>query len=391
MKITDIKTFVVDCYRTNWVFVKVYTDEGLNGIGESTLEYKEDSLLGAIEDLKPYLLGKDPLTIEEHFYKMYRDSYWRMDAVLVSAISGIEIALWDISSKALDVPVYRLLGGKMREKIRFYANGWFAGSKLPEEFAVKAKETASRGVTALKWDPFGSSYLTISNKELDAAIACIARVREAVGFGVDLLIEAHGRFDVSSSIRIAKEIAPFRPMFFEEPVPPENIDALAEVRSKSPVPIAAGERAYMKYAFKEILDKRAVDFIQPDVSHAGGIMELKKIAAMAEACYIPFAPHNPSGPVAAAATLQLAACVPNFFILEIMINDVTWRKDVTTESLEYEDGCIRIPDKPGLGLDIVEIEAVKHPFSRKSLRHYRGDLTDIRPAGTNTEFYFKNF
>jgi galactonate dehydratase len=157
------------------------------------------------------------------------------------------------------------------------------------------------------------------------------------------------------------------------------------------VPIAAGERAYTTFAFKEILEKRAVDFIQPDVSHAGGIMELKKIAAMAEAYYIPFAPHNPSGPIAAAATLQLAACVPNFYILEIMIHDVAWRKDVTDESVDYEDGCIKIPDKPGLGINLVEDEILKHPFSPKSLRHYRGDLTDIRPSGAQTSYYFNNF
>lgn len=391
MKITTISTYIVDCYRTNWVFVKVFTDEGITGIGESTLEYKESSLVGAIDDLKPYLIGKDPLRIEEHFYNMYRDSYWRMGPVLLSAISGIEIALWDISSKALNVPVYRLLGGKMRDKVRIYANGWFSGARRPEEFAIKAKEITKRGVTALKWDPFGSSYLTIDNKALDTAVECVARVREAVGDEVDLLIEAHGRFNVATAVSIAKELAPYKPMFFEEPVPPENIDALVEVRVKSPIPIAAGERAYTKFAFKELLEKKAVDFIQPDVSHAGGIMELKKIAAMAEASYIPFAPHNPSGPVAAAATLQLAACVPNFHILEIMINDVAWRKDVTTENLEFEGGCIRIPDKPGLGLDLVETETAKHPFARKFLRHYRGDLTDIRPVGANTEFYFKNF
>jgi galactonate dehydratase len=391
MKITDIKTYVMDCHRTNWVFIKIITDEGITGVGEATLEYKEKALLGAIEDLRAYLIGKNPLNIEEHFYHMYRDSYWREGPVLLSAISCVETALWDILGKFLNVPVYTLLGGKMRDRIRFYANGWFAGSKKPAEFAAKAKETVARGVRALKWDPFGKAYLTMERKELDAALECVARVREAVGPHVDLLIEAHGRFNVATAITIAREIAPYKPMFFEEPVPPENIDALAEVRAKSPVPIAAGERAYTKFAFKEMLEKRAVDFVQPDVSHAGGIMELKKIAAMAEACYIPFAPHNPSGPVAAAATLQLAACVPNFYILEIMIHDVAWRKDVTDESIDYEDGCIKIPDKPGLGINLVEEEVLKHPFSPKSLRHYRGDLTDIRPSGEKTGYYFNNF
>ncbi len=391
MKITDIKTYVVDCYRTNWVFLKVFTDEGISGVGESTLEYKEHALLGAIEDFKRELIGKDPLRIEEHFYHMVRDSYWRTGPVLFSAISGIEMALWDISGKALNVPVHRLLGGKMRDSVRFYANGWFAGARTPAEFADKAREMAARGVTALKWDPFGSAYMTISSKELDAAIECIGSVRDAVGPSVDLLIEAHGRFNVATAVSIARQIAPFDPMFFEEPIPPESIDSLAEVRAKSPVPIAAGERAYTRYAFKELLEKKAVDYVQPDVSHAGGIMELKKIAAMAEAYYVPFTPHNPSGPVAAAATLQLAACVPNFHILEIMINDVAWRTSLTTESVDYREGEIIISDRPGLGVELIESELAKHPYSPKKLRHYAGTLTDIRPTQEKTAYYFNNF
>ena len=175
-------------------------------------------------------------------------------------------------------------------------------------------------------------------------------------------------------------------MFFEEPTPPDNLEALKAVRDKSPVPIAAGERLYTLRSFKDLFEMRAADYIQPDISHAGGIMELKKIAAAAESYYIPFAPHNPSGPVANAATLQLAACCANFNILEIMYSDVTWRKDVTNESLAYKDGYITIPDKPGLGIEINEEECLKHPYQVHTLRHYTGALTDIRPA--KTEFYF---
>ena len=386
MKVTDIKTFTVDCFRTNWVFVKVYTDEGIDGVGEATLEYKENALLVSVEHIIEYLVVQDPRDIERHYHDIYRDAYWRGGAVLMSALSAVETALWDILGKSLNVPVYRLLGGKIRDKVRIYVNGWFAGAKTPAEFAEKARIAVKRGVTAMKWDPFGKSCLEISNKDLNTALECIGAVRDAVGSEVDLLIEGHGRFNVPTGIKIAQQLGQFGVMFFEEPVPPDNLEALKAVRDKSPVAISAGERLYTRQAFRELFEKRAADYIQPDISHAGGIMELKKIAAIAESCYIPFAPHNPSGPVANAATLQLAACVPNFSILEIMYSDVDWRKDVTNESLEYSDGYISIPDNPGIGIEINEKECLKHPYKPHTLRHYTGALTDIRPA--KTEFYF---
>lgn len=386
MKVTDIKTFVVDCFRTNWVFVKVYTDEGVSGVGEATLEYKEKALLGAVEHIKEYLVGKNPFEIEKHWHRIYRDAYWRGGAVLMSALSAVEMALWDILGKALGVPVYQLLGGKVHDEVRIYVNGWFSGAKTPKEFGQKAKIAVERGVTAMKWDPFGKSYLNISNKDLNTAIECIGEVRDAVGSDVDLLIEGHGRFNIPTSVKIAKEIECFKPMFFEEPVPPDNLEALREVKDKSPVAISAGERLYTRWDYLPMFEKRACDYIQPDISHAGGILELKKIAAEAECRYIPFAPHNPSGPVANAATLQLATACPNFEILEIMYSDVEWRKDVTDEALEYKDGFIKIPEKAGLGIEINEEECLKHPYQVHTLRHYTGALTDIRPQ--KTEFYF---
>ncbi|MBO5747024.1 MAG: galactonate dehydratase, partial [Clostridia bacterium] len=366
--------------------VKIYTDEGITGVGEGTLEYKEKAFLGALEHIKEYLVGQDPRDIERHWHHIYRDAYWRGGPVLMSALSAVECALWDILGKSLNVPVYQLLGGKYHDKVRIYVNGWFAGAKEPEEFAEKAKIAVSRGVTAMKWDPFGKSYLQISNADLDKALRNVAAVREAVGNSVDLLIEGHGRFDVPTGIKIAKELEQFKPMFFEEPVPPDNIDALKAVRDKSPVAISAGERLYSRWDYRKLFDIRAADYIQPDISHAGGISELKKIAAEAESRYIPFAPHNPSGPVANAATLQLAASCPNFCILEIMYSDVEWRKDVTDEKLEYKDGYITIPDRPGLGIEINEEECLKHPYEPHTLRHYTGQLTNIRPA--KSEFYF---
>lgn len=386
MKVTDIKTFVTDCFRTNWVFVKVYTDEDIDGVGEATLEYKEKALIGAVEHIKEYMVGKNPLDIEKHFHNIYRDAYWRGGAVLMSALSAVEMALWDILGKYLNVPVYQLLGGKVNDKVRIYVNGWFAGAKAPEEFGEKAKIAVQRGITAMKWDPFGKSYLDISNKDLNTALECIGAVRDAVGKDVDLIIEGHGRFNIPSAVKIAKELEQFSPMFFEEPVPPDNLDALKEVKDRSAVAISAGERLYTRWDYRLMFDKMAADYIQPDISHAGGIMELKKIAAEAESRYIPFAPHNPSGPVANAATLQLAATCPNFSILEIMYSDVEWRKDITDEDLIYEDGFITIPDKPGLGISLNEEECMKHPYKCHTLRHYSGALTDIRPA--KSVFYF---
>lgn len=386
MKITEIKTFTVDAYRTNWVFVKVYTDEGLTGLGEATLEYKEKALVGAVEHIRETLVGKNPLNIEKHYHDIYRDAYWRGGAVLMSALSAVEMALWDLLGKYLGVSVAQLLGGRVRERARIYVNGWFAGAKTPEEFAQKAKIAVARGVTAMKWDPFGQSYLEISTAELDRALACISAVREAVGPGVDLLIEGHGRFNQPTAEKIARELAAFKPLFFEEPVPPDSLEALEAVRRRSPVPIAAGERLYTLRAFRTLLEKGAVDYVQPDVSHAGGVMELKKIAALAEACYIPFAPHNPSGPVANAATLQLAACCANFSLLEIMDSDVDYRSDITDEALVYADGYLSIPDRPGLGIELNEEACAAHPYRPHTLRHYTGALTDIRPP--QTRYYF---
>ncbi len=386
MKITDIKTYIVECYRTNWIFVKVHTDEGITGVGEGTLEHREYAFMGVMEHLREYFIGLNPLDIELHWHRVYRDSYWRGGAVLMSALSAVEMALWDILGKHLNVPVWQLLGGKVNEKVRIYANGWFAGAKEPEEFAEKAKIAVARGITALKWDPFGKNYLQISNTELNKALSCVEGVREAVGKEVDLLIEGHGRFDVPTAIKISKELEAYKPMFFEEPTPPDNLEALRAVREKSPVAIAAGERLYTRWDYSRLFEDRTVDYIQPDISHAGGIMELKKIAAEAESRYIPFAPHNPSGPIANAATLQLAATCPNFCILEIMYSDVAWRKNVVDEQLVYTDGYIKIPDKPGLGIELNEEECLKHPYIPHTLRHYTGALTDIRPS--NDEFYF---
>ena len=387
MKITDIKTFNVFTFRTNFVFVKVETDVGVFGIGEGTLEYKEHALLGAIEDIKRVLIGKDPRQVEKIGHDLYRDSYWRVGPVLQSAISAIDIALWDIKAKLCGVPVYEMLGGKVRDSIRMYANVWFAGAKTPEEFAEAAKAAVAKGITALKWDPFGSAYMYMDNADLRKSLEVVEAVRGAVGPDVDLLIEGHGRFDIATGIKIANELKQFNPMFFEEPTPPDSLDALAAVHKKSPVPIAGGERIYSVTQFQQFLEKGCADYAQPDVSHCGGISAIRKMAAMAEPYYVAIAPHNPSGPVANAATLHLAASLNGFRILEICMTDVSWRKELTNERVVFEKGNILIPEGVGLGLELNEENCMKYPFQPIDLRHYKGTLTNVRPVGQTSTYF----
>ncbi len=387
MKITDIKTFNVFTYRTNFVFVKIETDEGISGIGEGTLEYKEHALLGAIEDIKRVLIGQDPREVERICFELYRDSYWRIGPVLMSAISAVEMAMWDIKGKACGVPVYEMLGGKVRDSIRMYANGWFAGAKTPDEFAAAAVKAKEMGITAIKWDPFGKSYLYMENEDFRRSIEIVEAVRGAVGNDMDLLIEAHGRFDIATSIKIANAIKPFDPYFFEEPTPPDSLDAIAEVHRKSPVPIAAGERLYSPMQLRTFLEKGCADFVQPDMSHCGGISAVRKMAALAETYYVAVAPHNPSGPVANAAALHLAAALPGFRILEIMLTDVSWRSELTNERVVFDKGNILIPEGVGLGLELNEENCLKYPFQPIDLRHYKGTLTNIRPANQTSTYF----
>ena len=388
MKITDIKTFNVFTYRTNFVFVKLETDEGISGIGEGTLEYKENALLGAIEDIKRVLIGQDPREVERISHELYRDSYWRVGPVLQSAVSAVNMAMWDIKAKAAGVPVYEMLGGKVRDGVRMYANAWFAGAKTADEFAAAAVKAKNMGVTALKGDPFGKAYMYMENSDFRRSLEIVEAVRGAVGNDVDLLIEGHGRFDIATGIKIANALKPFDPYFFEEPTPPDCLDALAQVHKSSPVPIAAGERLYSLTQMRDFLERGCADFVQPDISHCGGISAVKKMAALCEAHYVALAPHNPSGPVANAATLHIAASTQGFRILEICLTDVSWRKELTNERVVFDKGNILIPTVVGLGLEINEENCLKYPFQPIDLRHYKGTLTNIRPAD-HTSTYFE--
>ncbi len=382
MKIIGYKTFLVDAHRTNFIFVKLMTDAGHEGLGEATVEWNEKAVVAALEELGEFLIGKDPFATDYLVSTMHRNSYWRTGVMLRSALSGMEAALLDIKGKALGVPVYELLGGKHRDVVPCYGNGWFSGAKTAEDFARKATEAVRMGFRGLKWDPFGAAYLEMDRPARNRTIEIVEAVRAAVGPDIDLMIEVHGRLNVPTAIAMARALAKFEPRWFEEPVPPESIDALADVRANSPIAIATGERYFEPERFMELIYKRAVDILQPDVGHVGGMLEAQKIAAMAHARFLPVAPHNPTGPVMNAMTLQLAATIPNFCILETIAVDVPWRREIVRESLEFSNSEIRIPNQPGLGLELNEEACRRHPFVRHPIRQFDGNLTISRPEGS---------
>ena len=387
MKITSVDTFVVDFYRTNLVIVRVSTDEGIAGLGEATLEGKERAIQGAIAELADAVTGLDPTRISGTLYELARDWYWRGGPVVMTALSSLEMALWDISARELGVPVSRLFGGATRDRVRAYANGWFSGASTPEDYAAAATRTVATGFRGLKWDPFENYDLVIGSGQLDRVLAQIDAVRSAVGPDVELFIEGHGRFDVRHAILVAREIAPFDPVWFEEPCPPDNLDALVDVRRASPVPIAAGERWFGRQGFVPALARQAVDFVQPDVTHAGGLAELAFISTLAATSYVGFAPHNPSGPLSTAATLQLGATLPNFRYLEIMATDVPWRPDVTNERLTLtEEGDVLVPPAVGLGIELDLEEIARHPFAPHPMRLFDDAVYDIRPHDERSFF-----
>lgn len=381
MKITGFKTFLVDAHRANYIFVKLLTDSGIEGLGESTVEWNEKAVVAALEELGEFLIGKDPFATDYLIQLMHRNSYWRTGVVLRSALSGMEAALLDIKGKALGVPVYELLGGKHRDTVPCYGNGWFGGAQTAQDFADKAAEAVKMGFKGLKWDPFGAAYLEMDKPARNRTIEIVEAVRAAVGPDIDLMIEVHGRLNVPTAIAMARALAKFEPRWLEEPVPPESIDALADVRAASPIPIATGERYFEPERFMELIQKRAVDILQPDVGHVGGLLEAQKIAAMGHARFLPVAPHNPTGPVMNAMTLQLAATIPNFCILETIAVDVPWRKEIVRESLTFTNSEITIPNLPGLGLELDEEACARHPYVRHPIRQFDPNRGSNRPEG----------
>ena len=385
MKVTDVQTFLVTPEGRgagvigvkNWLFVRLETDEGIHGWGEAYTQLARDKNMELlVHELGRYLIDRDPFNIKHYTSMIYDDFASRRGSMdLYCALSGIEQAMWDIVGKKLGVPVYNLLGGACRDKIRVYANGWYAGATGPEEYAVMAAATIKRGFTALKFDPFPNPWrLFVSPQIEDSAVATVSAVREAVGPGVDLLIEGHRRLAPMHAIGFSKRIEEFRPFWYEEPVPVENIPALAEVRERTHVPVVTGETLYTKTAFREVFERRGADIINPDVGSCGGILELKEIAAMAEPYYVAVAPHNyNSTTVALAATIQVAACIPNFLITEYFVNFQKTGDEVAVDPFEVENGYIQLPKSPGLGLELDVERLLERPYKeqpKRSLRQY---------------------
>ncbi|HEY1596983.1 MAG TPA: mandelate racemase/muconate lactonizing enzyme family protein [Thermoleophilaceae bacterium] len=365
MRITGLRTGVVGTPWRHLTLVELQTDEGLTGVGETRMINHTEALLGYLSEAKStHVIGHDPFAIEALVQRMTRFDYGRSGEIAMSALAVLEMACWDIIGKALDQPVYALLGGRVRDRVKAYANGWYTVDRTPEEFHAAARAVVERGYRALKFDPFGAGFWDLERDERRRSIDLVEAVRDAAGSDVELMIEMHGRFVPSAAIEIARELEPFRPAWIEEPVPPDNLKALAKVSDGVNIPIATGERIHSRGEFRELFELQAADIVQPDIAHFGGILETRKLAATAETHYVLVAPHNVCGPVATAANLHVAACTPNFKIQE-HFNDFadSWVEDVAPglPRLDPADGCFPLPEGPGLGVTVDWDAVAEHP------------------------------
>ena len=366
MKIVKMESFFV---KPRWHFLKITTDEGIVGWGEPIVEGRARTVAMAVKELEPVLIGQNPLEIERLWTEIYRGTFYRGGPVLVSALSGIDQALWDIKGKYHGVPVYELLGGPTRKKVRTYAH--MKGSSL-DEIIENAKKSVEEGFTVFKTGPSDGPVKPLDTVEfMDNAVEKIGRIRDALPKHVDLALDFHGRFTPAMSIRLLRELEQFKLMFVEEPVQCENVDALVTVARSTCIPIATGERLFTRWGFREVLEKQAAVILQPDICHAGGITEVRKIAAMAEVYYAQIAPHNPLGPISLAAGLQVAASVPNFLCQE----QVSLGEGYIKEPFKIRDGHIDLPGKPGLGIEVDEnyIKEMAYPGDWDSPRLYNDD------------------
>ena len=359
MKITAIKPILADGGARIFVFVKVETDQpGLVGWGEASLEGKPRAVAGCLQDMEPLILGFDPRHVERCWQELYRSAFWRMGVIGLTAISGIDQALWDIKGKELGRPVYELLGGPVRERARMYTH--FGGATIDAAVA-SAREKVERGWTAIKTVPVPITKMLDGPKVLKEAEAKLAAVREAVGDEVDILLDLHGRLTPQMAIQYGKKFEPYHPLFLEEPVQAENPAAMAPVARALTTPIATGERLFTRWGFREILEQGAASLLQPDTCHAGGISEVRKIGTMAEVYYAGLAPHNPYGPVSTAACLQVDFAAPNFVIQEMVDpENVPGMMEFVKEPLDIVDGYIHAPTKPGIGVEVDEEVCARH-------------------------------
>jgi galactonate dehydratase len=376
VKVTDVKTFLVHPGRgKNWLIVKVETDAGIHGWGEAYTQADRDKAIEVhIHQMKRYLIGRDPFAIKHFTTVMYLDWAGKRGAMdSYCAVSGIEQALWDIVGKASGQPVYNLLGGRCRDRIRVYANGWGGGARTPEALGEAAKRLVDRGFTAMKFDPFPNPWREfISRDQERQAVATVRAVRQAVGPDIDLLIEVHRRLAPQHAVRVARMIEEFEPFWYEEPVSSRNMDLLAQVKREISTPVVTGEELYTKAEFRKAFELGAADIINPDICNCGGILELKEIAAMAESYSIVVSPHNyNSTTMGLAATVHLCACIPNFLITEYFVNFEEIGRDVAPNALVAQDGYITLPTAPGLGVEMDEAAMARRGYQEFPLRHIR--------------------
>ncbi|WP_129839837.1 mandelate racemase/muconate lactonizing enzyme family protein [Streptomyces sp. RFCAC02] len=366
MRITGLSTHVVGTPWRNLTYVQVHTDEGLTGVGETRMLGHTDALIGYLREAEAnHVAGSDPFAIEDLVRRMKYGDYGRAGEIVMSGIACVEQACWDIKGKALGVPVWQLLGGRANppgHRVKAYANGWYTGERTPDAFHAAARKVVERGYRALKFDPFGTGSFELDHAETRTSVALVEAVRDAIGPETELLLEMHGRFSPATAVRLAREMEPYAPAWLEEPVPPENLKALAKVAEKVSMPVATGERIHDRIEFRELFESQAVDIIQPDLGHIGGIGEMRKLAATAETHYVLIAPHNVGGSVLTAANLQLAGCTPNFKILE-HFNDFADAeiKKVVKGAPEVVDGYFELSEAPGLGVELDTDAAAEFP------------------------------
>jgi galactonate dehydratase len=373
MKITAVSTHVVNAGLRNWVFVRVDTDQpGLHGWGEATLEWKTRAVCGGVDDLAPLLIGLDPRDIEQAYRTLTKHGFWRLGAVGMSAVSGIEMALWDIFGKSLGLPVWRLLGGKVRDRVAIYTHLGLGkqddvyGSFAARDVVERANEVVAQGYRALKVVFIPYTHITSTGAGLRQVEEAMGALRQAVGDEVEIMVDFHGRCGSwNAALDYARVLAPFRPMFIEEPLPPQDVAGLLALSRQCPVPIATGERLIGREEFEPIFAARAIQVAQPDICHTGGLLETKKIAAMAEQAGIGMAPHNPLGPIAGAAALHFAVSTPNFVIQEEMSGAVPWYGEVVQGPIRRVDGHWQIPETPGLGVEVDLAIAAQHPYQQE--------------------------
>lgn len=376
MHIARITPFLVDSGGAKtWLFVKLETDDGLIGWGEAYTQADRDmAMLAHIKEMGRYLVGRSAFAIKHFTSVMHLDYAMRRPAMdWYSALSAIEHAMWDIVGKACGQPVYNLLGGPCRDRIRVYANGWSEGATTPEELALHATETVGRGFTALKFDPFSNPWRShIGRAQEELAVERVRAVREAVGPKVEILVEAHRRLAPNEAVRVARRLEQFDPFWYEEPIDAEDIQGLAEVRSRTSLPVVTGEALYSKNQFAQVFAQRAADILNPDVCNCGGILAMKEIAAMAEPWHVTISPHNyNSTTVGLAATLQAAATMPNFLITEYFVNFEAVGREIANTAFEVHDSCVSLPSAPGLGIELDEPALTRRPPGERRLRQIR--------------------